>query len=71
MLPSAKTQPPEADVALLLPPKTAVALTELERTEKKMLEKIAVCGREIVTWTAGSVPPRNGRLSRSRSHWPG
>jgi hypothetical protein len=22
-----------------------------------MLEKIALCGREIETWTAGSVPP--------------
>ena len=26
-----------------------------------MLEKIAVCGREIVTWTAGSVKGRRGR----------
>ena len=42
-------------VAVAVPPlKTAVALTELGRTEKRMLEKIAVCGREIVTWTAGS-----------------
>ena len=56
LLPSAKAQPPEGlMLPLLLPPKTAVALTELGRTEKKMLEKIAVCGREIVTWTAGIV----------------
>ena len=49
VLPNASRQFP--DLLLLL--RTAVALTELGRTEKRMLEKIAVCGREIVTWTAG------------------
>ena len=49
VFPNASRQFPD-----LLLSRTAVALTELGRTEKKMLEKIAVCGREIVTWTAGS-----------------
>jgi hypothetical protein len=50
-------QPPDGLLPPPLPLRTAVALTVFGSVAKYMLEKIAVCGREIESWTAGSVPP--------------